>query len=448
MGTPAYTRLDLEKLRNRYASAPESRLFAVLADAYRHNGDLDSAVRLLLSGLHRHPDYVSARVLLAQCYSDLHDEPAAEAAFARVLELDRDNLLALRYRAARARQRGALDRAGELLRQVLEIDPFDRDVQADLGLITSALDRVSEGPRARQVPQRPAVETPSPALPQPEPQTDPSGRGEARSRDGAAALELPPIDLSRIGRGAPAPRTPEPSPPKPTRTAEAESAAAPTKESERNWGVRRDDDRIVVAPEDTPVRGPIRSVESRVWSELRAPFSEPPRTAEPAQPVPTSTPDREDEFSTLTLAGIYETQGYVEKALAIYDELHRKHPENREIVERLGALQRRLAGLEFDAPTPTPLPVSPPEPSVDTPSDDSTWRLLDPKQLGRPEETAEALRRVTGDVRSQTRSRRHTVVGTPPPADAQRAPSEPLEDVTRGHSDFERFLAYVRSLKP
>jgi hypothetical protein len=184
----------------------------------------------------------------------------------------------------------------------------------------------------------------------------------------------PPIDLRRVGRGA----TPEgpagPSPLFPGLLAAAERAgAAANPPADPTWQVTRQDDRIIVSPWDTPVRGPIRSVEDRLWSEQRGgrtadagppvPPPPPPPLPSPAQPAPFTpaesppaapftaapapfvppapphappTPQPGDtapsaEFATLTLARIYESQGYVQKALGIYDELHRMHPQDVEI---------------------------------------------------------------------------------------------------------------------
>jgi hypothetical protein len=163
-----------------------------------------------------------------------------------------------------------------------------------------------------------------------------------------------------------------------------------------------------------------------------------------------------DEFKTLTLARIYESQGYLEKALQIYDELRRKHPENAEVASRLANLQRRLAGLD-EVPSPAPPAASTPAPLAmpREPADEESqveWRLVDRSSLGgRAEETAQRLREVTDGVRAQERARRHRFIG-PPPAPPRQAsespgavPSEPLDEVSQ--TDLQRFLDYVRSLK-
>jgi hypothetical protein len=159
----------------------------------------------------------------------------------------------------------------------------------------------------------------------------------------------------------------------------------------------------------------------------------------------------------LTLARIYESQGYLQKAQTIYSELRRRHPEDAEVAARLAALERRLAAAA-PAPETTVAPASPaPQPaamvlpSAETEPDfDTEWRLLDAAGMATPTETAGRLRDRAHEVRREQRAREHTFIGNPP-AEAAPLPAPPAptaEDLSRGHPDFERFLNYVRSLRP
>ena len=48
--------LEIKHLEERYEKAPESRVFAPLADAYRKSGDVDRAIELCEKGLVQEPD--------------------------------------------------------------------------------------------------------------------------------------------------------------------------------------------------------------------------------------------------------------------------------------------------------------------------------------------------------------------------------------------------------
>lgn len=81
---------------------------------------------------------------------------------------------------------------------------------------------------------------------------------------------------------------------------------------------------------------------------------------EPGQPVETrddhesfegrpitmsDAPETPDELATMTLAGIYATQGYTEKAARIYRELLRSQPDNDVVRDRLAALESGSGGV-------------------------------------------------------------------------------------------------------
>ena len=58
----------------------------------------------------------------------------------------------------------------------------------------------------------------------------------------------------------------------------------------------------------------------------------------------------EDEFATATLADIYARQGHYEKAVAIYERLLQKAPDDHELAARLRALIAEAATHAPSAP--------------------------------------------------------------------------------------------------
>ena len=94
----AYTS-EIEKLEARYRENPKGRNFAPLADAYRKAGLIDNAIELCQTGLQLHPDYVSGHIVHGRCLVDKKDDTGAEVVFRKVLDLDPENILALKVLA-------------------------------------------------------------------------------------------------------------------------------------------------------------------------------------------------------------------------------------------------------------------------------------------------------------------------------------------------------------
>jgi tetratricopeptide (TPR) repeat protein len=309
------TQQEFDRLHAAWESAPESRSFAPLADAYHRAGRHEEAIELLHNGTARHPDYVSALVLLADCYEALGRVEEADAVFARVLNQEAENVRALEHQAEQSLHQGALGKAAALVEKLQQIDPWDATIRRLAA-------RVQESPRP--------------------------GRGSM-----------------------PQPVTPPTAPVPP-------SAPVPT-------GM--------------------------------------PLTPETALPNQSS-----DEMSTLTLAQIYESQGYLQKALNIYERLQQQHPDNPQVSQRLEQLRRRLSGADDSAqPEVTPAPPAEP-PRPDQAPRSSEWRLLDAQAV-------ESLRQRTTPPAAETR----------PAAASPEAPT-PSDQAAGRDEDFQRFLRYVRSL--
>jgi tetratricopeptide (TPR) repeat protein len=122
----AYTS-EIEKLEARFNDNPKGRNFAPLADAYRKAGLIDNAIALCQNGLQLHPDYVSAHIVYARCLVDKKDDTAASGVFKKVLELDGENIIALRALAELAERNGRFEEEVEWLSRLLNADPMNGD---------------------------------------------------------------------------------------------------------------------------------------------------------------------------------------------------------------------------------------------------------------------------------------------------------------------------------
>ncbi|HXY18830.1 MAG TPA: tetratricopeptide repeat protein [Gemmatimonadales bacterium] len=123
---------EIEKLERRYAENPDGRFFAPLADAYRKAGSLDRALELVRAGLVKHPDYLSARIVLGRCLLDKGDDAEAERTFRSVLDLDSENIIALKSLAEITERTGRATEARKWLQQLLVVDSMNAEAEADL----------------------------------------------------------------------------------------------------------------------------------------------------------------------------------------------------------------------------------------------------------------------------------------------------------------------------
>jgi tetratricopeptide (TPR) repeat protein len=107
---------------------PAGRAFAPLADAYRKAGRIPEALRILRDGISKHPDFVTGHVVAAQLY--VEQGLAAEGAIAarRALELDGENVSALRSLLRALDETGAVQEAEGIRSLLTALEPdFEPD---------------------------------------------------------------------------------------------------------------------------------------------------------------------------------------------------------------------------------------------------------------------------------------------------------------------------------
>lgn len=115
---------EARRLERLYSANPDGLVFARLADAYRRCGRLEEALELLGEGLVDHPDYATGHLIHGRVLrEDGRPEEAAEA-YRRVLELDAENLVALRSLAELAAERGEMEEARRWAKRVSRAEPF------------------------------------------------------------------------------------------------------------------------------------------------------------------------------------------------------------------------------------------------------------------------------------------------------------------------------------
>jgi len=129
----AYSR-EIEKLERQFAENPR-RFAAPFADALRKSDEVERALEVIRVGLELNPDYIPGSVILGRCLLDLNDDNGAEAAFSRVLDLDNENVIALKSLADIMERQGRNDEAVSFLTYLLDVDRSNDEAREQLDRI-------------------------------------------------------------------------------------------------------------------------------------------------------------------------------------------------------------------------------------------------------------------------------------------------------------------------
>jgi len=155
----AYSR-EIEKLERQFAENPR-RFAAPFADALRKSADVPRALEVIQVGLELNPDYIPASVILGRCHLDLGDDLGAEAAFSRVLDLDKENVIALKSLADIMERQERHEEAVSFLTYLLEVDRSNDEAREQLARLEA---RPAAPPPAREEPRAQAVEAAEPPV--------------------------------------------------------------------------------------------------------------------------------------------------------------------------------------------------------------------------------------------------------------------------------------------
>ena len=121
------TSARLDELKKKFDENPR-RYFAPLANEYRKLGDLTQAIALCRTHLPNQPGHISGHIVLAQALYEARELGEARSIFEASLELDPENLIALRYLGDIAREQGEPSMARTWYERVLEADPRNDEI--------------------------------------------------------------------------------------------------------------------------------------------------------------------------------------------------------------------------------------------------------------------------------------------------------------------------------
>ncbi len=358
---------EIEKLEARFRENPEGRYFAPLADAYRKAGRVDDALMLVQAGLERHPDYLSAHIVLGRCHLDKKDDGAALAAFQQVLTIDAENIIALKSLAEISERIGnALD-ARRWLMRLLAVDSMNTEAEEDLHRLGGPVEEAAAAgaPAAEPLEEAPAGFSFADVVP-PEAPTEPV---PAIPEELVAAMPEPEIE-------------PEPAP------AMAESPALEMEAVHHEDAVSPAIEFLSATPGGLPL---IMPEDVTPPEELTRPSAKMLQMVSPETPVEAPAEAPGEPLLTETVGDLYLKQGFRSEAAEVYRRLLAQRPDDAGLraklaqvetpprlsaqalgVESVGVWLRRVARASLSARAPEALPEPPAEGPTPMESDSST----------------------------------------------------------------------------
>ncbi|GFO55194.1 hypothetical protein GMSM_22010 [Geomonas sp. Red276] len=331
---------DIQRFENMLAADPRSYCFVPLSELYRKLGLLDDAIMVASRGCGLHADYPGGFFALGAAYAAKGETAAAMEALEKVVELKPDHVEALKLLGQIYVEEGLLEQAERVLVQALNEHPDDTETSMLLHSIAPQL----KGGAAAAAAAGAAAKGPAAAPVEPE-------LGDEEIIEDIDLIE----DLTEIEELEEEPVALQPAAPQ-----AAPRAAVSDEEDFRAFD--DGDDFWAVEPETEAVEeGEVEELhEGASFGSFEEGGKPAASVAPPVQPT-AAEPARKDPLTTATLAELYVSQGFVEKAIGVYRELLTTDPGNIGYRERVTQLER--AAVPQPAQEVAPPPQPPREPA-------------------------------------------------------------------------------------
>ncbi len=361
---------EIAKLTERLAKDPKSKLFVPLAEEYKKSGDIEMAIQVLMDGLRSNPGYVTARSFLGRLLMDKGDMPGAQKELEEVIKAIPDNLLAQRKLGDLYVLQGRGNDAVQRYKVALALNPGDKELPSLLADLEAGKDVSARIPRPKTQAAQPGVQAQTATTVPVQPKAAPAQPAPAAS---AAAMKAPvsPPPAQRPGS------TPTPaSVPAPAGRAQPASASPPAPPVRDEAEIIEDIVDVEALEQLVPAsktKEPASEVPREPFPEpaplnvvppALAPFdlSEPPgevsanaeeltaiswgtkAALDTAAVKPADVEEGGDDLNTNTLAELYISQGFYDKAIEIYQGKLSERPDNRALQLKLEQL-RAKAGI-------------------------------------------------------------------------------------------------------
>jgi len=322
---PKPPKVDLDDLVKRWEADKKSRLFLTLAEEYRRLDMIDAAMSVLREGLKHHAAFAPAHVALARCLVAKGQLSLAQAELEPIVKRSPDNLLAGKLLAQVLQDRGESTKALQVLKALAPFAATDPEV----GERIAALETVVSPARAAP---------PAPPAPVAAPAADATPHGEGETHDTGefltgdfevptagraapiAAAQLPSALPFDFGGGPLSPMTPP--------AASAVDFEAPSSAP-------------AAASDPASASGPL---EEDLFGGAELPPPPRPEPIDASLLAPRAEAPPQDEFTSMTLAELYESQGALAQAAAIYERLLAARPDDPELRRAVQRCQSGTAG--------------------------------------------------------------------------------------------------------
>ena len=360
---------EIAKLTERIAKDPKSKLFVPLAEEYKKAGDIEMAIQVLTDGLKSNPGYVTARSFLGRLLMDKGDLTGAQKELEEVIKAIPDNLLAQRKLGDLYVLQGKGSDAQQRYKAAFALNPADKELPSLLADLEAGRDISARIPRPKAAAPSPAPQSsPAPAA-----QTQPKAAPAVAAKP-AVASPVPQAAAQKIEPAGPAAPKTSAAP-----VAAAEPAAQPLPAppaSPARDEVEVIEDIVEIEPLEQPgpapaISGPVFAIPAEPQPEpappaavsIEAPgfdLSETPETASAdagnaaaaswaTEPFDAPAASREavapagsdeggDDLNTNTLAELYISQGFYDKAIEVYQGMLGERPGNKALQQKLEQL--------------------------------------------------------------------------------------------------------------
>lgn len=337
---------EIAKLTERISKDPKSKLFVPLAEEYKKAGDIEMSIHVLQEGIKNNPGYVTARSFLGRLLIEKGELPAAQKEFEEVVKAIPDNLMAHRklgdIYALQDRRADALTH----YKTVLSLNPKDAE--------TAML--IAEAETGRDIKRH---------LPKPKP-ADELQRKQEAAQSGAVSSAA-----KLQSHAAPAvSKPPEPLQPAAAAEEEAEEVlvvepldapAAAARSGSLEQELAANNLGFLAEPAHEPVAGEGKgeAFDPFAFGDPFGAGSSARKTPEDASSLIGTEPEKQaDDFTTDTLAELYISQGFYEKAIDIYERMLVDKPNSQGLKDKLAKVRAMAAAAPGEETKPDSMSFS------------------------------------------------------------------------------------------